>query len=515
MEVYILNIRRIAILAFIVSILIIYTGCTAIPLRGSEKVLPPNNKLIPLEGTWKFIDRLDSDVKNNTPDPIIDNQVTFKDEEMIFIDDVIKDIRYTAKRVRTEDFFLYQYRTQASDIGIEASEIDIISVSTNTRILYEFAKIDDKTSIVSIEGGIYLLKSGANDSKNIEYQEGYIKDTPQEQKKTKDENTLQSGLLLGLRRLSNLGEDKYGQAYRTLWIRSENRILYPTYETVELLVPRQIGFWDIGSSLQRIDGYTYEGIYAYPSPNYGYPHAGKGPIIIGVGENVIPSIAKNHKRCSIQFVGNDYIAVEDIDMDDEYRVKERRFRVLPIDNVDSAEGVGISDIVGKSGRDAFINSALYSMEIKGLKNNYIQDTETYEDNFTLSRRNGHWAVRGRLPYKRSDEPSEYLDFDINLIPSEGLISYDELSLPWNTIKRELPGATDAYTSPNEDILVVLDIDNIYIYSVEDGQISNRPLGKINLYEGEEVVMAEWAIGSYVKHWDGYFKGRDPLKININ
>src|SRR5699024_8214926 len=98
------------------------------------------------------------------------------------------------------------------------------------------------------------------------------------------------------------------------------------------------------------------------------------------------------------------------------------------------------------------------------------------------------------------------------IPPTKLVSYDELSISWNIIKDQIPTAIDAYTSPNSDIIIVLDRENIYVYSIDENRLSERPIYKIPLYEDEQVVMAEWAIGTYVDIWEKHFKSRQPIEV---
>lgn len=115
-----------------------------------------------------------------------------------------------------------------------------------------------------------------------------------------------------------------------------------------------------------------------------------------------------------------------------------------------------------------------------------------------------WIFKGRVNYI---ENSSYLyrDFNINILPTKELISFDELLVPWKEIKSKVPEALDAFTSPNEDIAVILTYGYILIYRIDNGTLSDEPIERIKLNSGEKVVMAEWALGKYSLLWEEQFK----------
>jgi hypothetical protein len=72
------------------------------------------------------------------------------------------------------------------------------------------------------------------------------------------------------------------------------------------------------------------------------------------------------------------------------------------------------------------------------------------------------------------------------------------------MKDRVPDATDAFTSPNNDIALVITKAKLMIYRIRPGQLSETPIAEIQLSEGTEIVMAEWALGSYVDSWEASF-----------
>ena len=77
------------------------------------------------------------------------------------------------------------------------------------------------------------------------------------------------------------------------------------------------------------------------------------------------------------------------------------------------------------------------------------------------------------------------------------------------MKDKLPHAIDIYTSPNQDIAVVLTADEIMIYTIKNKKLANEPLAVYPLEEGSSVIMAEWSMADYVPSWEKSF-----LKNNV-
>ena len=73
-----------------------------------------------------------------------------------------------------------------------------------------------------------------------------------------------------------------------------------------------------------------------------------------------------------------------------------------------------------------------------------------------------------------------MDYDINLIPPARLVFYDMLSIPWTVIKDKVPGASDAFTSPNGDYAIVVTGSWVLVYTIEADVLSRVPVQKINL-----------------------------------
>ena len=125
---------------------------------------------------------------------------------------------------------------------------------------------------------------------------------------------------------------------------------------------------------------------------------------------------------------------------------------------------------------------------------------------------GHWHIKGGINYIQ-DNVERFTDYNVNIIPSNKIVFYDNLNISWTAIKDRLPEALDAYTSPDGQLAVILTESKLYIYRIEKGSLDNNPIEKISLNDGDQVIMAEWATDSYVKTWENDFMKNSPVTVD--
>src|SRR5699024_695221 len=144
----------------------------------------------------------------------------------------------------------------------------------------------------------------------------------------------------------------------------------------------------------------------------------------------------------------------------------------PIDNITKVKPLMISDVLGEVGKEAFIEGANKEIlrEKEEYKNSLI-DLKPNEESFGLFRRNGYWIFKGRINFVE-DGIYRYENFNIKTIPQKEIVYYDELSISWNRIKSKVPEALDVFTSPNEDIAIILTHNNIFVHTLENDKINN-------------------------------------------
>lgn len=490
--------RKKLILMFFFIMMLLTTSCSMKSIELHDSIESPRNNNIPICGRWVFTDyKLNaiSNMDEEKAQSYIGLEAIFHEEFVTIGDENCIQPSFRLKKVDVEGYLKYHYKIVPEILNLESGEIEVISVSGLEQFFYEFLKVSDDTILVNINGVFFTLKKTSDDVEFIQMDtlahEGNVL---METAELTSEESIMTGVLLGLKSLdlenSQKGVEKWN--YRTLFIRSVNREIVSIYEMENILLPRRTGFWKVKVDRQVVDGKINDNIIVYPL-NKSIAVEEEDKLII---EAKLDSTIKN-----ILYVGNDYISIENI----HYRSRgERLLEFYPVDSIGKSKPLQILDVMGEMGREAFMEG--FNREVLPDKEEYknsLIDIKPDEESFGLFRKNGHWIFNGRVNFIENGIYS-YKNFNIKAIPPKEVVYYDELAIPWNKIKAKIPEALDAFTSPNEDILIVLTQNDIFIYTLEGDNISEKPMENIKLKPAEKVIMAEWAVGRYPKIWEDEF-----------
>ncbi|WP_050608162.1 hypothetical protein [Clostridium niameyense] len=492
------------ILLIILIICSLSVGCMKIDKLNGENISTPNNNLIPIEGTWKIeiYSCLDSNLKDNNLNQWKNKYAIFNKDNIVLGDEVCENPQYKIKKVNSDQYFLYRLRINPGNINIKNKEIEIISVSSDDKPFYDFAKISNEQLLINLENCILSLKKVSKDT-NINKDNFINKDKSKSSGKTKKnkEEVLRSGVLLGLKSVEEDEEYPFKSKtnYRTLWISSTNKSLNPVIEVSNLFLPRKTGFCELGLSRQTLEkndcDVLFTKFYSNTSPKDNFT-------TISTDKDIYRNIL---------FVSNDYISTEYTKTNKSSEGRFYKLKVIAIDNISVDMGVKISEVAGITGKKSLESSTESYLLSKGKEEVNKLSKNSKEQDFFLDRRNGHWIMKGRL-YGIHDKKI-YRDFNINFPIPKKLLNYDELQISWNSIKSKVPDAVDAYTSPNKDLALIITNGKIYIYTIENDRLSNKPIYNIDI-KNEKVVMAEWAMGDYVEKWkEAITKNKEVKFIN--
>ncbi|MDF2986898.1 MAG: hypothetical protein K0R50_2408 [Eubacterium sp.] len=470
------------LLTIVISVLYLpLSGCTSIDFDIEENINPPEYNSRAVQGTWNidgFISALPEN-KNveinveNIKNRYIGQQAIFDNEIGAVGADTCVNPKYRIIITTADTFIQSKYRIDESDLGLGKQEISVVTISSDNQVFYDLIVTDDKKAYVYIDNGFLVLNKASDhvDEKLKEKSFGNIGSNVNNGQYQEDP-LLRSGVLLGIRGADN--------TYRTLWIYSKNREIKTISSRKQLLVPRTKGFWQVGT----INEININAIYAEPFVD--------SPLL---KESMLTQPNGNMLRVGtdtkIHFVGNDYIGTETDD----------KFQVYSVENLREARNVKFSEI---NSDDTQIFQQSANDFLAALKGDEAKNviTGVNDHNYMLMRRNGHWIIKSRLYFKQPFK-KKYQDFDLKLMVPSKLIHYDEMELQWNEIKSKQPWATDAFMSPNKEIVVLASENSLSIYSVQKSSIVNKQLQKIPLSKGDKVIMAEWSIGRYADIWDKF------------
>ncbi|MBC8588744.1 hypothetical protein [Paratissierella segnis] len=503
--------KKIILIMLVLMILLVLPSCGVRDGEVDDRIVAPNNNMPPIQGKWVIEEEMEpiNSTKNKDADSIIGEEALFHKDGAVLGKSYTLKPSFKLKKVKTYDYLLYKYKTSPSNLGITDEKIQVITVMDDNKYFNEFIKYSDSVMFVNIEDHFYKMVKTV-DEVSIEEINRYI-NVEKSMLKTfgaVEEEDLQTGVLLGLK-IPIFDEKNQVPKwdYKTIWINSQNKEITDIYELDQLLVPRKNGFWVIDSVRDSNNGAVNDELIATPQFKLKENLATLDDReeyfgIFGIrGEfsqsNIsLPSILKN-----ILFVGNDYISVENTDLD---RNSRKTLQVYAIDNLSEKKPIKLSDLIGDEGMDIFYEGA---SSVVSLDNSIIPN----EENVGVIRRNGFWTLKGRINYKQNDEEL-YKDFNIKAIPPKEMVSFDELSIPWDAIRIMIPDVVDVFSSPNEEFIVVITSSHLVIYSMQDEGIVNSPIARIKLPYDSKIIMSEWAVGRYSNIWQEEVIKKDGVKL---
>ncbi|WP_027632246.1 hypothetical protein [Clostridium hydrogeniformans] len=447
--------------------------------QPDNKITPPKDGDISIVGTWEVTDYKTRQKEVDKHKNVVGKKAYFNNDFASFNNEYINEPNYKTKYTNIKNYLFHQYNI--SDFLDEDLEGDVVQITSEEKNFYEVIKLKEDKAIIYVEDTFYYLKRISKevdvDPKEISSgtkSEFAIKGSPST--KLKD-----SGVFLGLKSLDEKNEFKY----RTLWISQYENYFGPMYNIDNLLVPRINGFSSVKVENLLVDGAKKDTIVSSSLNS----NSKKGVKVFNGYETV--------KR-NILFVGNNYISTEVIKENEKNGVKRQYYEVIPIDNTSISQGIRLSYIEGDIGKTMFSNEVeKYIRNNPEINRDEVKIDESY---FALDRRNGRWRLKGGI-----DSNVGWRTFDINMLPPKVMVAYDDLYIPWSYIKSRFPDAVDAYTSPNNRMIIILTKDNLYGFNVVNNEIEGEPEISLKLNPNETVVMAEWASGTYVSRWEAKAK----------
>lgn len=220
---------------------------------------------------------------------------------------------------------------------------------------------------------------------------------------------------------------------------------------------------------------------------------------------------------TILYAGNKYAAIRVSQFDTgggTYRSGYDDIKLYDINSLsklgDKKTGISLKSLLG-SDADKNIKelTAKYNKNISdegfATSKNIINDTD-----LCLNRSEGRWIVQAPLyeAYQNQGNGSNYntiqVLYNTDIAVPKALTSYDALCVDWNTIQSKIPTATDAVTSPNKDMLVVLTTNSLQVFANPEKGL-NKPILKIPVSNMEKIVLNQWATGDYVNKWTKLIK----------
>ncbi len=513
------TVHNISVFALILVYALTLSGCSQAVPENADRIMSPTIREVPFAGTWA-LEKTPSDGNAEAvagDDPADGGIVAFLQDAMMLESKIYKDIRYKAKRVDVNAYFLHKQTSLPESLRRFGGEVTVITVYSGDNFLFEFIEDGRGPQIAIIDDNYYTMRK-ISDEFTDDLKHASSKEEDAKQEDQGSDEPLRSGLLLGVRipvkTSDGLGDYKYG----TYWISSDDRSIRQALYADDIYLPRMDGFWKLIVEKRSGQYGTEDMLSAYKVSN---KQKGNGT---GMFENISGQTGTKVRK-AIVYVGNDYVCVENTiygsqnGQDDDTgaapsAAEEKLLRTLPVDNLSNIDGIKISDMAGENGTMAMQSAISDVLKNSGYEGIVTFDDEEQEKNFALYRKTGHWFFKGRIdPDGQGQLP--YMDFSLNLLPPSNMVAYDVLHVPWTDMKDKLPHAIDIYTSPNRDIAVILTRSEILVYTIQGNGLSENPSAKFRLEEGSAVIMAEWGMGDYVASWEKSFMRNNETRAVEN
>ena len=530
-------------------------GCMGQKTNYTLRIIPPRNLEFPLQGSWEIVSLLqddtddidDADGTNGTAaagEPArewIGKTLHFADQYALIGEHLLLNPSYQVKRVEAEGYLLYHHQAFPGGFRFKNTEIEVFTLSDSHLFFCELLRENDGELLLNLFNNSYLVKKVADKVDETVFtpfitananadESGADTSALIDTGRPEDAPANQTGVLLGLCAPVKNDQGNTGTQYRTLWLALTDRELAPVLEAETILFPRRSGFYRL-QVVRKAEGKAEEDFLVVDNimgKEEKEPPAETPPL----SDAVEPALTIDPARWEgkegyiyrrINYIGNDYVSVEE-------RLKQSflsggsasegsRLQIFAVDSLPAMKPVKISDLAGPE--------ALAAMEHGHQKLTQQLEAEQIvphlwdEDNYGLARKMGYWIFKGRVNYQEKDRKEKdsgeenkvneelqvktygnmnYADYNITVIPPDHVVFYNNLNIPWTRVKNHVPSTVDVFTSPGKDMAMVVTDTEIIVYRMHQGNLAAPPLERIPLREGEEVIMAEWALGHYVENW---------------
>lgn len=310
------------------------------------------------------------------------------------------------------------------------------------------------------------------------------------------------GLLLGLRYEDPVGKplpyyaeggEAYARpSYRTLLIVRDGDAVRLAARRPNLLVPVDTTFWRIGTKRSVYNDWVEDFVWAAPE--------GRAPELPGVdaynGEH-----CEGHRVQRILYAGRRYLALEQRSAgyceDAAHPWYYNTLAVVPLDSTTHL-GLPIGEVLGAAGRTALtaVTDAFLATRTPAEQARYVPVPD--EANWGLLRRDGRWIARVRLG---PAEIADTLFADVALPPAvpAPVVGRNALAPSWARVKAFAPDAIDAFSSPADDLLVILRPGRVTAHLLTGGVIGPVKLD-VPVPRGSRAAMAQWALAPRVARW---------------
>ena len=291
-----------------------------------------------------------------------------------------------------------------------------------------------------------------------------------------------SAVVIGLRSDSPQGSDS--STYRTLFVAPKDERLAYLGEGEGIWMPFGPNFWQIEAD-QDAQGKGTQTLVALKS--------GKRQPASGAA-GTQDALIKLRRSEKLLFAGNKYVSIlqtTHIDQDGN-AVEQSRTLVNQVADLDPA--------VRANDADALNQNRFTLSESLGA-----QDSSLDFADWAIAREDHQWVAKQPVSENGLVEVSDIPKWPTVPVQLTEAVDKDiPLAMSWSEVQSLEPDAKDAFTSQNEDVVIIVTDDSIELYPYRMPKAERNPVS-IAIGSGESVVMVQWATEQkYVDGWKQLF-----------
>ncbi|PKK39397.1 hypothetical protein ABB02_01246 [Clostridiaceae bacterium JG1575] len=480
--------HRTGLLGLLLMALMVLSGCFNIGnITEMDQTLPksPDLGLYP-EWTFQQAHPLTEGAKIPEPGIYKGMQVLLSKSLVRLGNEMVEDPDIKAMQVQGYEYFLTRYKVSPKDVGLRDGLMDVLSISDAKGFSARVFVVDE--AHIAVERNNILFHFQRSPMDGSVTGKGQPKIPAPAQNKKKDQA---NGVLIGLRGSRTITDLAMGPAaYRTLWIQVNEQGAIQVYEVADLLFPRDI-FYRMKVHRQENAQVIWETLSIENLTDH-----------TEIRES-LPT-EDTSRYTNITFLSNDYFSAEQRWAPTKYPGPFQYYSTRTIKKPDYENRVSLTDLFGSEGTQALETAVRAAISTAKVPEG-IDLRQPDEKAFLLKRYSGRWIYEARI--NDSERFSkDFFSFRVNLPDNQRVYRYDNLAPKWPQIRSAFPKTKDAVASLNGKFTILRTDNALQIFRRDaKGALLAKPEIEIPLHS-EEIIMHEWARGSYVEEWAKVVKG---------
>lgn len=316
-----------------------------------------------------------------------------------------------------------------------------------------------------------------------------------------DAQAQSTGFLLGLRYEETIDRplpyyagdaDSLKKAsYYTLYITRVGQNVQVAHRADNLLIPRDGGFLAAGSRRSVYNDWVEDFVWTAPP--------GERPSVPGIqafnGEN-----CQGYREQTILFAGSRYLSLEQHTAGycegAPHPWYFNSLAVVPVDTADHT-GLDIDQVLGQRARRTFETQAGQLIERERTEESFSSPPDPA--NWGIVREQGRWVPVARINLADQIAVEDQRDIVLPVELTRQVVEHNEQPVPLRIVRRVAPDATDYFTSPQRDFIVIMRSNRLTVHPLQ-GQTIGRRLLEVATREGARPVLARWSSGERVAGW---------------